>query len=137
MLDNIAVRGEALFTLIGRIFIGALFVPAGFRHITGLEGFAQYLAKGVPGPAIAWAVVAAAIEFFGSIALIIGFQTRVAAILLALFTLGAALVGHPFWAADEASRQMQYINFWKNIAIVGGLLFVFVRGAGPLSVDRR
>lgn len=137
-IDTFAVRGEGVFLLLGRLAIGALYVPGGYRHLTGLNGFAQYLAAhGVPGPAIAWAVVGALIEFFGSLAIVVGFKTRTAALLLILFTIVAAVVGHPFWAAPEAQFQAQYTNFFKNLAIIGGLLFVFARGAGPISIDRR
>jgi putative oxidoreductase len=143
VLDSIAARSDGPILLLGRLLIGILYLPSGFGKLTGirgpgLEGFAHYLAgKGVPGPAIAWAVVAAAIEFFGSLALILGFQTRLVALLLAAFTIVAAILGHPFWAAPVEQFQAQYTNFFKNIAICGGLLYVFVRGAGPLSIDRR
>jgi putative oxidoreductase len=143
VLDSIAARSDGSILLLGRLLIGILYLPSGFGKLTGihgpgLEGFAHYLAgKGVPGPAIAWAVVAAAIEFFGSLALILGFQTRLVALLLAAFTIVAAILGHPFWAAPVEQFQAQYTNFFKNIAICGGLLYVFVRGAGPLSIDRR
>ena len=143
VLDSIAARSDGLILLIGRVAIGILYLPSGFGKLTGihgpgLQGFAHYLAgKGVPGPAIAWAVIAAVVEFFGSAALVLGLQTRLAAALLVAFTLIAALLAHPFWAAAPDQYQAQYANFFKNIAICGGLLYVFVRGAGPLSIDRR
>jgi putative oxidoreductase len=137
-IDAIAVRGEGLFLLLGRLAMGALFVPAGYRHLTNLSGFAQYLGgHGLPGPAMAWAIVGAFVEFFGSLAVLIGFKTRYAALAVIAFTIGATLIGHPFWAASEGQIEPQTINFFKNLAIIGGLLFVFVRGAGPISIDRR
>ena len=137
-IDAIATRGEGVFLLLGRLAIAALYIPAGYKHLTGLNGFAQFLAsEGVPGPAIAWAIAGALVEFFGSLAILAGFKTRLAALLLIAFTIGAAVLGHPFWAAPEAMFQSQYINFFKNLAIAGGLLFVFVRGPGPISIDRR
>ena len=143
VLDSIAARNDGLILLIGRVAIGILYLPSGFGKLTGihgpgLQGFAHYLAgKGVPGPAIAWAVIAAVVEFFGSAALVLGLQTRLAAALLVAFTLIAALLAHPFWAVAPDQYQAQYANFFKNIAICGGLFYVFVRGAGPLSIDRR
>src|SRR5579859_6190444 len=104
VLDSIATRSDGPILLLGRLLIGILYLPSGFGKLTGihgpgLNGFAQYLAsKGVPGPAIAWAVLAATIEFFGSAALILGLQTRLAATLLVGFTVVAAILGHPFWA---------------------------------------
>ena len=84
-----------------------------------------------------WAVVAAVVEFFGSAALVLGLKTRLVALLLVAFTIIAAILAHPFWGASPEQYQAQYANFFKNIAICGGLLYVFVRGAGPISIDRR
>jgi putative oxidoreductase len=143
-LDTIAERGEGLLLLLGRVAIGALYLPSGLGKLTGINGpgvrgFAQYLAAhGVPGPAIAWAAVAAAVEFFASLAIVLGLKTRYAAALLILFTIGAALIGHPYWTVhDAAQKAQQKIHFFKDVAIIGGLLFSFVRGAGPISIDRR
>jgi putative oxidoreductase len=143
-VDSFAMRGEGLLLLLGRLAIGVLYLPSGFGKLTGIngpgvEGFAQYLAgHGVPGPAIAWSAIAAVVEFFGSLAIVLGFKTRYAAGLMVLFTIGAALVGHPYWTiADPGQMTNQKIHFFKDIAIIGGLLFVFVRGAGPISIDRR
>jgi putative oxidoreductase len=119
-------------------------LPSGFGKLTGINGpgvrgFATYLvAHGVPGPAIAWSGVAAVVEFFASLAIVLGLKTRYAAALLILFTIGAALIGHPYWTIpDAAQKAQQKIHFFKDVAIIGGLLFVFVRGAGPISIDRR
>jgi putative oxidoreductase len=67
----------------------------------------------------------------------LGFKTRYAALLMIIFTLFAAFLSHSYWTlADPSVMRNQMIHFWKDIAIIGGLLFLFVRGAGPLSVDR-
>src|SRR5215472_6784935 len=109
-IDAIAVRGESVFLLLGRLAMGALFVPAGYRHLININGFAQYLgAHGLPGPAMAWAIVGALVEFFGSLAVLVGFKTRYAALALIIFTVGASLVGHPFWAAPEGQVEAQTI----------------------------
>ena len=73
----------------------------------------------------------------GSIALIIGFQARYAALLLALFTLAASVLFHNFWAVAADKQYIQQLMFMKNLAVAGGLLFVFSFGAGPASVDAR
>ena len=143
-MDTIAARGEALLLLLGRLAIAALYVPSGFGKLTGINGpvvrgFAQYLAAhGAPGPAIAWSGVAAVVEVFGSVAIVLGLKTRYAAAPLILFTIGTALIGHAYWTIpDAAQKAQQKIHFFKDVAIIGGLLFVFVRGAGPISIDRR
>ena len=138
-IESIAARLEGPALLLGRLAIGALYVPSGFGKLTNPAGFAHYAPlKVLPGPLIAWAIVAALVEFFSSLAIVIGFKTRYAAVLLLIFTLIAALLAHNYWTvADPGMHRNQYIHFWKDIAIVGGLLFVFIRGAGPISVDRR
>lgn len=142
-LDSLATRNQGLLLLLGRLAIGALYVPSGFGKLTGiygpgLGGFSKYLAAhGVPGPVMAWAIVAALVEFFASLAIVLGAMTRLAALLLVAFTLVAAFIGHPFWAAPADQYQAQYVHFFKDLAIIGGLLYVSVRGAGPISVDRR
>ena len=83
MVDAIAERHEGLVVLLGRLAIGVLFLPSGFNKLSAPAGFAGYLAKsGMPGPLVAWAVLAGLIEFFAALAIVIGFKTRTAALLL-------------------------------------------------------
>ncbi len=137
-IDVVARRAEAPILLLGRVAVAALYLPSGWGKLTNIAGFAGLLAsKGLPGPALAWAVVGAVVEFFGSLAILLGFKTRYAALLMIAFTLFAAFLSHLYWAVgDSGAMRNQFIHFWKNIAIIGGLLFLFVHGAGPLSVDR-
>jgi putative oxidoreductase len=135
-IDSIAARSEALWLLLGRVLIGVLYVPSGFGKLSNLSGFSGVLAsKGLPAP-IAWAVVGALVEFLGGIALIVGFRTRAIAVLMIVFTLFAIFLSHNYWDMVDAARAANRIQFFKNLAIIGGLLYVFVRGAGPWSVDR-
>ncbi len=138
LVDSIAERNEGLVLLLGRLGIGVLYLPSGFNKMSDSARFAGYLAAhGVPEPVIFWVWIAALIEFFGALAIILGFQTRVAAIVLCLFTIVAAFIGHPYWTIGEAAARMQqYVHFWKDIAIAGGLLCLFARGAGALSFER-
>jgi putative oxidoreductase len=136
-VDTVAVRGEWVILLVARVLIAALFIPFGYSKLTNIAGTAHYLASlGVPAPT-AFAVIAGIVEFFGSLAILFGFKTRYAAALMALFTIIAAFLGHPFWSADAAAVAAQKTNFFKDLAIAGGILFIYVHGAGPLSVDRR
>ena len=137
-VDAIARRGEAPILLLGRVALAALYVPSGWSKLTNIAGFAGVLAtKGLPGPAMAWAVVGAAVEFFGGLAILSGFKTRYAALLMITFTLFAAFLSHNYWTiADAAAMRNQSIHFWKDLGLIGGFLFLFVRGAGPLSIDR-
>jgi putative oxidoreductase len=118
--------------LIGRILIAALFLPSGLSKLADPAATQAYItAMGLPAPAII-CYGAMIVEVVGSILLIVGFQTRTAAYGLAIFTLLAAFLFHTNFA-----DQNQMINFFKNLAIIGGLVYVGVLGAGALSLDRR
>lgn len=122
--------------LAGRILIAAIFVFAGLGKITGFEGTVGYIAsKGLPLPQLA-AIGAILVELGGGIMLVLGWKTRWAAAALFLFTGLAALFFHNFWALSPDHAQDQMIHFMKNMAIMGGLLFVVVHSGGPLSLDR-
>jgi len=122
--------------LLARCFIGGIFVYSGFGKLTGLEGFAASLAKnGVPMPEI-MAVIGAAVEFFGGLAIVLGIKSRYAALLMALFTISATLISHRFWEFQDAAMfKMQSVHFMKNVAILGAFLLLFVQGGGRLSID--
>jgi putative oxidoreductase len=123
--------------LLGRVLLGALFIWSGWGKIGGFEGTAGYIAsKGLPMPTVL-AAIALAVELGAGIALLVGWKTRWAALVLVAFLLVITPIFHAFWGlpADQASMQM--INFAKNASILGGLLMVFAFGPGRYSVDRR
>jgi putative oxidoreductase len=116
--------------LAGRILLGHIFLLAGINKISGYEGTAGYMeAMGVPGALLPLVIV---LEIVGGLALIVGFKTKWAALALAGFTVLAAVLFHA-----DFSDQTQMILFMKNWAITGGLLMVYVYGAGELSLDRK
>lgn len=124
-------------SLIGRILLALLFVPAGFGKIAGFAGAAGYIAsKGVPLPELA-AAAAIGVELGLGLLLLIGWQTRWAALGIALFTLVITFIFHNFWAVPAEQVMMQQQNFFKNIAVIGGLLTVAAWGAGAWSVDAK
>ena len=136
--DNVAGADAAL--LIARIALAAIFLYSGYGKLMNPAGFSGYLANhGFPGGlTYPLALIAGAIETLGGIAILLGFQTRYAALLLAAFTLIAALIGHRFWdIADAAQRGNQLNHFWKNVAMIGGFLALYVAGAGSVSIDAR
>jgi putative oxidoreductase len=141
MLNNRGnVAGADAALLIARIALAAIFLYSGYGKLTNPSGFSTYLVNhGFPGgAAYPLALLAGAIEALGGLAILTGFQTRYAALLLALFTLVAALIGHRFWdVADAAQRGNQLIHFWKNIAMIGGFLALYVGGGGAFSLDAR
>jgi putative oxidoreductase len=129
------IRDEVI--LIARILLALLFLIFGWGKLTDYSGTVAYMAQsGAPLPPVA-ALVAILIEFFGSIAIILGVWTRPVAVLLALYSLGSALIGHPYWTMADADRFANMINFYKNVSIMGGCFLLYVAGAGRYSVDAR
>jgi putative oxidoreductase len=124
-------------TLTGRLLLALLFLPAGIGKLTGFAGTVGYIAHaGLPLPQVA-AVVALVVEIGGGVALIAGLGTRAAALGLALFTLVASFFFHNYWAVPVDQQFVQQLLFFKNIAVVGGLLTLVAWGAGAWSVDAR
>jgi len=116
--------------VIGRIMLGAIFLMAGINKIGAFEGTQKYMdAMGVSGNLL---IPVIALEIIGGLAVIIGLQTRWAALALSAFTVVAAFIFH-----NDFANQMQSILFMKNISIAGGLLFVSAIGAGAWSMDMK
>jgi len=123
--------------LVGRLLLALLFLPAGISKIAGFAGTAGYIAsKGLPLPALG-VMIAILVEVGGSLALIAGFRIRIAALALAIFTLVATFVFHNFWGVPADQAMVQQLMFYKNIAVVGGLLLLAAHGAGAWSMDAR
>ncbi len=118
-----------LSMLVGRTMLAAIFIVAGFNKLgAGYAGTQAYMdSVGVPGfllPAVI------AVEMLGGIAILIGFQTRIAAAMLFAFTIMAALLFH-----SDFSQQMQSILFMKNVAIAGAFLVLFSQGPGQWAFN--
>jgi len=140
MNDRDTIAGSDLALLVGRLLVAYIFIPSGFSKLMGLTQFAGGLTNmGVPADYSYWAaVVAACVEFFGAICIVLGLATRYVALLMAIFTLVAALLGHRYWnLTDAAQVRAQSANFNKNMAIVGGFLILYAAGPGRWSIDRR
>ncbi len=121
---------EKVTQLVARIMIGHIFLIAGLQKIGGYEGTQGYMeSAGLPGMLLPLVIL---LEAGGGLATIIGWQTKLAAMALAIFTLAAAVIFH-----NNFSDQMQMIMFMKNIAITGGLMLLAVYGAGGYSLDSR
>jgi putative oxidoreductase len=126
-----------VLNVLGRLLIAALFLPAGLSKITGFEGTVGYIGSmGLPAPALG-AVIAIAVEVLGGLALIVGWQTRIASLVLALFTLAASVIFHAYWAAPAEQAFVVQLLFFKNIAVIGGLLILAAQGPGAFSLDAR
>jgi len=123
--------------LIGRVLIALLFVPAGFGKLTGFAGTVGYISSvGAPLPQVA-AVIAIVVELGLGLLLLVGFKTRLSAIVLAIFTVAAAVMFHNYWGMPADKAFVNQLMFFKNIAIAGGLLAFAAFGAGRFSIDKK
>ncbi|OPY75421.1 MAG: Inner membrane protein YqjF [Syntrophorhabdus sp. PtaU1.Bin153] len=119
-----------IFDAVGRILMAGLFLQSGIGKIGSYVATGHYMAaKGVPSMLLPLVII---LEVVGSIAIILGWKTRLFAFGLAAFCIIAALLFH-----RNFSDLMQSIMFMKNIAIAGGFLIIFAHGAGDLSLDRK
>ena len=115
--------------LIGRILISALFLISAFNKIFNLEGSMSWMEGfGLPGFLIYPAIL---IEIVLPVLVIIGYQARIAAGILASFCLLTAFIFH-----FDFSNQMQLVSFFKNIGLAGGFLFIVANGTKDWAVDR-
>jgi len=125
------------FNLAARVLMAALFLPAGIGKLTGFAGTVGYISSvGLPLPAVG-AALALGVEIVGSLALLAGFGTRIAAVVLAAFTLVASFFFHAYWSVPADQVFVTQLLFFKNIAVVGGLLAMAANGAGEWSLDAR
>ena len=118
-----------ILELIGRIFISLIFLIAGVGKIFNYEGTIGYMESfGVSGYFLIPAII---IEILFPLLVIIGYKTKLAAIILALFSISLAVIFH-----TDFSNQMQLMSFLKNFAIAGGFLVIFINGPGKYSMDQ-
>lgn len=113
-----------------RLLLAQVFLIAGLTKITGYADTQGYMeAMGIPGALLPLVIL---LEAGGGLAIILGWQTRLVAATLALFSLAAAIIFH-----NNLADQMQTIMFMKNLAIAGGLILLVTHGAGGYSLDNR
>ena len=123
---------DASMTALGRVFLATLFLLSGLSKLGSAAATTAYIASaGLPLPGVAY-ILTVVVEIGGGLLLLVGYQARVAAAVLAVFTLAAAVFFHSNFA-----DQNQMVHFLKNFAIAGGLLQVAAWGAGQWSLDAR
>lgn len=117
--------------LVGRVLLSLIFIIAGWNKIGGFEGTAGYIAsKGLPLPEVLL-VLTILIELGGGLLLLLGLQARWAALAIFLFVILVSIVFHPFWSNPD-----EFNSFFKNLAIMGGMLYVVAHGSGPYSLGK-
>ena len=122
---------------VGRVALVAVFIKSGLEKLIDPSGLAGMLgAKAFPMPK-ALAYAAGVVEVVLGILVAVGFQARIAAFGLFAFTIVATLIAHNYWDMTGPARRANEVNFWKNVAIMGGLLMVAATGAGRFAFGRR
>jgi putative oxidoreductase len=122
--------------LAARLLLATLFLIFGWRKFRDFSGTVSQMAQlGVPTPILA-AGVATFMELPVTFAVAVGAFTRASALLLLLYTLGTALIGHRYWTMTGADYVDSMDSFYKNLSIMGGFLLLYVTGPGKYSIDR-
>ena len=121
--------------LAARLLLATLFLIFGRRKLRDFSGtVSQMVQLGVPTPALA-AGVATFMELPVAFAVAVGAFTRPSAVLLALYSMGTALIGHRYWTKTGADYVDSMDSFYKNLSIMGGFLLLYITGAGKYSID--
>ena len=128
---------DDVFLLLGRAAFAGLFIPNGLGQLFAYSRFASSLARhGFPLPDLV-ACLALFAELAGSLLILFGYDIEVGALLLILFCIGANFSSHRYWLTPIPERSGVMLQFYKNIALMGGLLFLCVAGPGKFSLAGR
>ena len=121
--------------LAARLLLATLFLIFGWRKLRDYSGtVSQMVQLGVPTPVMA-TVIAIFMEIPVAFAVAVGVFTRPAAVLMALYSLGTALIGHRYWTVKGADFVDSLDGFYKDLSIMGGFLLLSITGAGKYSID--
>jgi len=120
--------------LIGRLMITYIFATSGIGKVFSWSENVRYMSTRHLPMIPALLAIAMIIELAGSICLITGYQARIAAFVMCLYTTAVTVIFHNYWAASEAMAGMQETHFRKNLAIMGGLLILAYSGPGKWAL---
>ncbi len=135
------LRTDDIALLLGRVAMVVFFLPSGLAKLFHVSRFAASLAAktlpfgiSLPFPE-SLAVAAVTIEVVGPILLLLGLETRAVALWMVAFVIMASLTSHRYWEMEGQLRQFNQSGFYKNVGVMAGFLFLYVSGAGMLSLD--
>lgn len=119
--------------VVGRILLAAIFIVAGMNKLLNFGGTAAYMeSAGLPMVEVLL-VATIVIELGGGLMIALGWNARWAALAIFLFIIPVTLIFHDFWTVEGQEMQNQLNHFMKNLAIMGGMLYVIIMGTGPYS----
>ena len=132
-----ALASQPWLDLIARMLVGVLFIVYGLLQATKYAFYVGYMTKfGVPLPELLLAPTIA-LEVGGGAMIVLGWKMRWAALALAAWVIVVTLFFHRYWELEAAQAAVQMGNFFKNLALAGGLLYMYFHGAGAWSVDAK
>ncbi|MCZ6719243.1 MAG: DoxX family protein [Gammaproteobacteria bacterium] len=119
--------------IVGRILLAAIFIVAGMNKLLNFGGTVAYMeSAGLPMVEVLL-VATIVIELGGGLMIALAWNARWAALAIFLFIIPVTLIFHDFWTVEGQEMQNQLNHFMKNLAIMGGMLYVIVMGSGPYS----
>lgn len=121
---------------IGRLLLSAIFLISGVGKLLAYDATAAYMKEAGLTMIPLLLIAAAAVEILGGLSLFLGLRARLGAAVLILYLIAVTALFHNFWDLEGAVRQLQLIEFLKNLAIIGGLFYVASSGAGCLAVTK-
>lgn len=129
--------GHPVVPLLGRLMISYIFATSGIAKVFSWSGNVAYM--GTRHLPLIPVLLAAAlvIELAGSVCLVTGYQARIAAFVMFLYTTAVTVLFHNYWASSDMMAAMQETHFRKNLAIMGGLLMLAYSGPGEWALGRR
>lgn len=126
--------------LVGRVLLANIFLLSGYQKIVGFATSAGYMAGKMPSldPTVikVLLVLTIVVELGGGLMIVLGWQARWGALAIAVWLIPVTLIFHGYWAVPPEETRMQFIQFQKNVAILGGLLYIAAFGSGPFSLRR-
>jgi putative oxidoreductase len=129
--------------VIGRVLLSVVFIVFGYLQFTNIGNYIANPAvvkaaatSGILSPTVI-AYLVAAIDLFGGLLILVGYQTRWAAVVLIAFIVLTFIFAHNFWTMEGAARAANQAHFYKNLSLIGGLLLLIAAGPGRYSLDQR
>lgn len=119
----------------GRLLYAWIFLVSGVNHFAQANAMAEYAkSMGVPAPRFMVQLTGLQI-LLGGASVLLGYQARWGAALLLIFLIATAFIMHPFWTvSDPMQKQVQTVNFFKNLSMAGAALMIMFFGSGPMSL---
>jgi putative oxidoreductase len=132
--DRLAAAWQDFLLLAARVLVGVIFVQSGWRKLMDIPAFVATMPRRDLPAVLGY--VAPPVEFLGGLAILLGFATRYAALIMLLFTIVATFSSHRYWSVPQVQQANQQSHFMKNVCMMGGILLLFIAGPGRLSLDR-